>query len=386
MKNKQFRAARALAAIFLSTAALASSAATTPTTGQFLQILQKQIASDDKDQFAVTGLNADEHGRQFAAAILTKLSEQKAYRDELQEWLIANAATTQEELVSNWWRHYQKIRLDSFEFLDDRDVSILFRMPGMHPLYGSARQGCQTRSPDETLALVPRTRHSLIDEHKDRLAGVIAAAYVRELARIQHPSPGDRPVGQVQTMRVMAAFKRLGTSLPAADAAILDKEYSYGKRAPGTPQEECDHAWLATHAILDASVSDASLLRQSVTHAEYSAAFGRLAPGRVPLRARPGFTPGKAFVSLPELLERRNVKGAVSVKVSVDEAGNVSGVAAAWNSLMPTHVTSANGETFASMDLLLPVFDKYYRDGKFAPHLVNGNPVPFSFSQEVDWK
>ncbi|MDQ1829395.1 hypothetical protein [Massilia scottii] len=131
--------------------------------------MQKQVASDEKDQFAVTGLTTDEHGRQFAAAILTRLGEQKACRDELQEWLIANAATTQEELVSNWWRHSQKIRLASFEFLEDRDVSIL---------------------------------------------------------RIQNPRPGDRPVEQVQTMRVMAAFKKLGKSLPAADAAILDNEYS----------------------------------------------------------------------------------------------------------------------------------------------------------------
>ncbi|ATQ76999.1 hypothetical protein CR152_22650 [Massilia violaceinigra] len=386
MINKRFRAARALAAIFLSTAALASSAAATPAVGQFLQILQKQVASDEKDQFAVTGLSTDEHGQQFAAAILTRLGEQKAYRDALQEWLIANAATTQEDLVSNWWRHSQKIRLASFEFLDDRDVSILFRLPRMNVLYGSSREGCQTRSANDTVALLQRTRHSLIDEHKDRLAGVIAAAYVRELARIQNPRPGDRPVEQVQTMRVMAAFKKLGKSLPAADAAILDNEYSYGRRAPGTLQEECDHTWLTTHAILDANVSDASLLRKSVTHAQYSTAFDRLAPARAPLPARPGFTPGKAFVSLPELMVRRDVKGAISVKVSVDEAGNVSGVGAAWNSLIPTHVTSANGETFASLDLLLPVFDKYYRDGKFTPHLVNGNPAPFSFSQEVDWK
>ena len=386
MINKRFSAARVLAAIFLSTTALASSAATTPGTEQFLQILQKQIASDEKDQFAVTGLATDEHGRQFAAAILSKLGEQKAYRDDMQEWLSANAASTQEELVSNWWRHYQKIKQVSFEFLDDQDVSILFRMPRMHALYGTSRQGCQTRSTDDTLALVERTRHSLIDEHKDRLASVIAAAYVRELARIQHPRPGDRPVDQVQTMRVMAAFKKLVKSLPAADAAVLDNEYSHEPRAPGTPQEQCDHVWLTTHAIVDADGGEARLLRNSMTHAEYSVAFDRLAPTRVPLRAAPGFTPGRAFVALPELLSRRDVKGAVTVKVSVDTAGNVSGVEAMSNNLTPAHVTSANGETFTSVDLVLQVFDKYYRDGKFAPNLVNGNPAPFSFSQAVGWK
>ncbi|RSZ60703.1 hypothetical protein HF313_18615 [Massilia atriviolacea] len=378
--------ARLLATVLLSGAALTAGAAPTPDAEQFLQILHRQATSDSYDQFAVTGLYADEHGRQFASAILSRLGEQKAYRDDLQAWLAANPAVTQEELVSNWLRRYQQIRLASFDFLDKQDVAILFRLPRLNPLYGTARSACETRSQKETYEVVHRTRHALLDEHKDRLADAIAAAYLRELARIRHPAPGDRPPGQVETMRVMAAFKNLVKALPADDAAILSNEFAHDKRMPRTPQQECNNVWAASHAILDATVADASLLRKSVTHSAYSSAFAQQAPLRVPALTRQDFTPGKASIYLPLLLQKRKVSGVVNVNVSVDEAGKVSAVTTNWNSLAPSFVESANGETFASMELMLPVFDNYYRDGKFAPKLVDGKATAFSFSHEIEWK
>lgn len=385
MSTRRFLATRLPATLLLCGAALCASAAPAPGADQFLQILQKQAASETYDQFAVTGLYPDEHGRQFAAAILTRLGEQPAYRDDMQAWLVANPAFTQEELVSNWLRRYQQIRQASFEFLDDRDVSLLFRLPVMYALYGSERSACATRSQKETYALVHRTRQALIDEHKERLAGAIAAAYVRELARLKRPVAGDRPVEQVQTMRVMAAFKKLVATLPATDGVILSNEYSHDKRAPRTPQEECDNVWVTSHAILDATFSEASLLRKSVTNASYSTAFSQQAPVRASKHPLPEFTPGESFVSMPVLLNKRKVIGAVSVKISVDHTGTVSQIAPAWNSLAPSYVTSANGETFASIDVLMPVLEKYYRDGRFAPRIVDGKAVPFSFSHEFNW-
>lgn len=379
-------AARWLATLCLSGAVLCATAASSPDAGQFLAILQKQAASEAYDQFAVTGLYPDEHGRQFAAAILAKLGEQAAYRDDMQAWLAANPAFTQEELVSNWLRRYQQIRQASFEFLDDTDVALLFRLPVMNALYGSSRSACETRSQKDTYALVHRTRQALIDEHKERLAGALAAAYVRELARLKRPVPGDRPVEQVQTVRIMEAFKKLVASLPAADAAIVSNEYAHDKRAPHTPQEECANVWVASHAILDATSGDAGLLRKSVTNASYSTAFSQQALVRAPKHPLPEFTPGKAFVYLPVLLAKRKVSGIVNVKVSVDETGTVSGIATAWHSLAPAYVTSANGETFPSIDVLMPVLEKYYREGQFAPRMVDGKAVPFSFSHEYNWQ
>lgn len=379
-------AARWCAAVLLSGTALCAGAAATPGADQFLQILQKQAAGDAYDQFAVTGLYADEQGGQFASAILARLGAQQAYKDDLQEWLAGNPAATQEDLVSNWLQRYQQIRLASFEFLDDKDVALLFRLPRMNALYGTTRAGCATRSEKDSYGVVHRTRRSLIEEHKDRLAGAIAAAYVRELARMRTPVPGDRPLAQVQRKRVAAAFKRLAAALPAAEAAILDNEYAYDKRLPDTPQQECANLWVASHAIVDATVGDADLLRNSVTQAEYASAFAQQAPLRGAQRDRPDFTPGEAFIYLPVLLEKRHVKGVVSVKVSVDASGKLSSVAGEWHSLSPAYVTSANGETFASMDLMLPVFEAYFREGKFVPTLVKGKALPLSFSYEIEWE
>jgi hypothetical protein len=392
MTNRRLPAARLLASILLSAAACTSYAAPTPSVAQFLPLLHQQAASESYDQFAVTGLYADEHGRRFGAAILASLAAQPAYRAALQAWLGANPALTQEELVSNWLRRYQQIRLASFDLLEDQDVSILFRLPRLNALYGTPRAGCETRSQKDTYALVHRARQALIEEHKERLAQAIAAAWVRELERGRWPPAGERApqpqpqLEQAKAMRVAAAFKGLLSTLPAADGAILSNEYAHDKRPPRSPQQECDNVWVASHAIVDASVGDAGLLRQSLAQAAYADAFAQQAPRRATLPARPDFTPGKAIVALPALLEKRKVTGVVSVKVTVDEGGKVAEVATEWHSLAPAYVNSASGDTFASMDVLLPVLEKYYRDGKFTPKVVDGKALPFSFSQEVEWK
>ncbi|NHZ81371.1 hypothetical protein F2P44_19120 [Massilia sp. CCM 8695] len=382
--NLRLRPARLLASFFLSMTALAASAAATPDTGQFLQILEKQVGSDGNDQSSVTGLIADAHGQQFASAILARLAEQKAYRDDMQAWLSANAEPTQEDLVRSWLKHYHRTMFYSHEVMDDQDMSVLFRMGTMNPVYGTPRQGCQTRSEAETHALLDDRRHALIEEHKDRLARVIAAAYVRGLANSNAPSEDDKSASKIRSSRVMAAFQRLSASLPAADAAILANHYAYKGRLATSMQEACDNAWVISHAIVDAKVSDAVLLRNSVTQSAYAGQFESREP--VTLQRVSGFTSGKAMVTVPTLLTMRQVVGTVSLTVTVDQAGKVSEVAVTRSNLVPERVTSANGESFEAAGLFQAALAKYYRAGQFAPRLVDGAAAPFSFSQEFNFK
>ncbi|NHZ33632.1 hypothetical protein [Massilia rubra] len=200
-------------------------------------------------------------------------------------------------------------------------------------------------------------------------------------------APADHPVAVGYLERAHAAFQKMKQGLPAADAAIVENVFSDGKPLPErTEQVICDSVWTTSHAIVDATVEDARWLRMAVTHFEYTRAFQGVAASRVSRPTPPGFTPGKAFVHRPLLLARRKVSGAMGVTILVDSTGKVSDVKIAWNSLRPGYVTSANGDSFTAVDLVLPVLSAYFSDGRFEPRLVDGVPAPFSVSQEIEWK
>lgn len=378
----RLRPARLLAALALSTAAVGACAAPAPSTGQFLQFLQTRAASDQQAAYAVTGLSNGEHFRDLAVAILAALGEQQAYRDDMRAWLAAQPIGTQEQLATQWIERYRRIMWPAFAFVDDQTISRLYRLIMSNALADTPRADCRTRTADEARTLNDSLAKALIDEHKVAIGNAMALAYARELQRLALEKGAAQPFKAEGVMRAIPVWKKLTGTLPAADAAVVERIVFGDGEDMSSQQATCDERWVLHRAVLGASYDGAALLRQSIIEREYYFGFQ---PLNLSLEGppTPGFTAGRTVVALPAPLTRRLLKGRVKVNIDVDKAGKVLAVTARSHTLTPDVITGANGEPVASVDLFMQAVEAWYRGGRFAPRLVDGMPVAFSVTQDM---
>jgi len=381
------------AALFACLAAWASSSAALarPTDEQLQSWLHHEV--DGPLPWLVAPFEPGPESVKVGHALLDALWAEPTYRSHLHAWLDAHAAAagSSDELLSAWERHYHEAFARSFEFQADVRTQVLWLAEGE---VGIARQlpreFCQSRSPEEIRRLRSESARQVIAKMGDTIVKAVTTALVKEFDREEGKGPPRRDDGEVMAKVSLWTLHATMDTLSAADSKRLYDQFSYQAPQVG-PQEQCEREWVASDALLMSQLKDlekgisSGLLRQSVTQASYSERFRRLDGEGIALGVR-GFEPGKAMFHRPVIMVRNGAVGGTRVRLRIDEAGRYLGASIDESTLAPARLTAADGSQVAATEPLLAALDAYFREGRFAPHVVDGGARAYDWDVQFDWR
>ncbi|MFZ6760713.1 hypothetical protein ACO0K9_26190 [Undibacterium sp. Ji50W] len=383
------RTLKAAILVFASGLAMHASAITQPSAEQLQAYLHKQV--DTENSYFIVPILPNEISNSLAHTMLDSLWKEAAYRDNMRAWLAKNQASVMEDLLSDWHRHYHKAFTESLDLLDDDTIKLLWRLNRSNAMYAMDRQQCSTRTEAQVADTVRLEAEKLIAAQAGKLAVALPNALTREFARQNNPRPGEKPDSNFIAKVAMKTLPALAKEWPEEDKKRIEGRFSYGYN-PSTPQELCESIWVTSRAIYDghveksAAMLSATMLRLSVTKSVYQKALAQAdAPGGAMQPAVQGFTPGKAFIYYPRIFDNKNLNGSTTYKIAFDEKGIVTKVTQVAGSVKPQSLTSIDGTVFPTETMLLRIVENYFRNGSFAPTLVDGKPVPNAISLGFTW-
>jgi hypothetical protein len=334
--------------------------------------------------------------RRMSHALLDGLAKRDAYRTRLKDWLKEAHADTAEELLAQWKIRYHRAFIDSFDLFPHQEtLDLLWTLKPPNPIYAINRDDCRSRSPEQIAQAIDSASARILAEKGDLIVSDVTEAVDREFQRETSPRPGDRPVPAVMAALAMSSFRAMVAGMPKEDGDRVYRSFSYNPNvAKPSPEEACETAWVVSHTVLEWAEEDpgkhvsARLMRRSMTSSGYATIFSSADVPNAIGRSKPAipeFTPGKAFIYYPELIWKNRASGTARFEIEVDEKGEATNTTVLSSAIIPEQVTSVDGSTLASSELMRRVVDAYVKSGTFVVKSTDGHPARYSVPFSVKW-